>query len=107
MQTSQKHDHILLTPLNPTFILYIVLILVKKNIDCRYLLGAVLTSTHNLWFEQDYEKYQIFLSENFPFVVVNFSIYLNRRVFVMKTQLDYSAESQYNVRFILVLSDGS
>ena len=44
---------------------------------------AVLTSTHNLCFEQIYEKYQNFSSENFHFLVVNFSIYLNRRVFVM------------------------
>ena len=40
-------------------------------------------STHNLCFEHEYEKYQIFLSEIFPFMVVEFSIYLNRRVFVM------------------------
>ena len=39
---------------------------------------AVLTSTHNLCFEQKYEKYQ-----NFYVLVVKFSIYLNRRVFVM------------------------
>ena len=45
---------------------------------------AVLTSTHNLYFEQKYEKYQsFFLSENFPFLEVKFSIYLNRRVFIM------------------------
>ena len=44
---------------------------------------AVLTSTHNLCFEQKLEKYQNFLSENFSILVVNFSIYLNRRVFVM------------------------
>ena len=44
---------------------------------------AVLTSTHNLCFEQKYEKYQYFLSENFQFLVVKFSIYLDRRVFVM------------------------
>ena len=43
----------------------------------------VLTSTHNLCFEQKYEKYQSFLSENFQFLVVKFSIYLNRHVFVM------------------------
>ena len=29
------------------------------------------------------KKYQRFLSENFHFLEVNFSIYLNRRVFVM------------------------
>ena len=41
-------------------------------------------SIHNLCFEKNYEKYQNFLSENFPFLVVKFSIYLNRRVFVMR-----------------------
>ena len=40
-------------------------------------------STHNLCFEQKYEKYQIFLYENFQFLEVKFSIYLNRHVFVM------------------------
>ena len=44
---------------------------------------AVLTSTHNLCFEQKYEKYLSFLAENFQFLVVKFSIHLNRRVFVM------------------------
>ena len=44
---------------------------------------AVLTSTHSLCFEQECEKYQNFLTEIFPFLVVNFSVYLNRRVFVM------------------------
>ena len=46
---------------------------------------AVLASTHNLCFEQKYEKCQsfFFLSENFQFFKVKFSIYLDRRVFVM------------------------
>ena len=34
-------------------------------------------------FEQKYEKYQSFLCENFQFLEVKFSIYLNRRVFVL------------------------
>ena len=42
-------------------------------------------STHNLCFEQKYEKYQNFLSENFQFLEVKFSIHLNRCVFVMHT----------------------
>ena len=45
---------------------------------------AVLTSAHNPCFEQKYEIYQSFLSENFQFLKVKFSIYLNRRVFVME-----------------------
>ena len=40
-------------------------------------------STYNLCFKQIYEKYQSFLPENFRFLEVKFSIYLNRLVFVM------------------------
>ena len=40
-------------------------------------------SAHNLCFEKKYEKYKNLLSEFFPFLVVKFSIYLNRFVFVM------------------------
>ena len=32
-------------------------------------------------------KYQIFFSENFPFFVVKFSIYLNRRIFIMEKSI--------------------
>ena len=39
-------------------------------------------STHNLCFEQKYGKISdLFLSENFHFLVVKLSVYLNRRVF--------------------------
>ena len=48
-------------------------------------------STHNLCFEQKYEKYQRFLSENFQFLEVKFSTYLNRRVFVMITAVYVTA----------------
>ena len=49
-------------------------------------------NTHNLCFEQKYEKYQSFLSEFFQFLEVTFSIYLNRRVFVMRLKVfvDYT-----------------
>ena len=40
-------------------------------------------STHNLFFEQKYEEYQNILSENFHFLGVKFSVYLNKHVFVM------------------------
>ena len=53
---SRKHAYIILTPINPTF---------------------------NLCFEQKSVKYRNFLSENFHFLVVKFSVYLNRHVFVM------------------------
>ena len=65
---------------------------------------AVLTSTHNLCFEQKYEKYQKILSENFQFLVVKFSIYLNRRVFVMLTQTaetDNCANNKIHMRRLI------
>ena len=37
--------------------------------------------THNLCFKIS----EFFLSENFPFLVVKFSMYLNRRVFAMRS----------------------
>ena len=40
-------------------------------------------SIHNLCFDQKYEKYQNFLSENLQFLIVKFSVYLNRHVFAM------------------------
>ena len=45
---------------------------------------AVLTSTHNLCFEQKYEKIsELFYLKICSFLEVKFSIYLNRQVFVM------------------------
>ena len=49
----------------------------------------MLTSTHNLYFEQKYEIYLNFLSENFHFLVVKFSVYLNRHDFVIYKHLMY------------------
>ena len=66
---------------------FIIYLISAQNIDCGYSLeppqrgGS--NEYHNLCFEQIYEKIRIFLSENFPFLVVKFLIYLNRRVFVM------------------------
>ena len=52
-----------------------------KNINCGYSLEpprepTIYVLTRNM-------KYPIFLSENFHFLVVNFSVYLNWHVFVM------------------------
>ena len=56
---------------------------------------VVLTSTHNLCFELKYENYQNFLSESFHFLVVKFSIYLNRRVFVIAVQTGLGLHHSY------------
>ena len=77
--------HFYIVKLGFTGVYIIFLIFAQKH--RLWVLEAVLTSTHNLCFEQKYEKYQNFLSENFPFLVVKFSVYLNRRVFVMNYQL--------------------
>ena len=63
----------------------------SQNIDCGYSLesprGGGSNEYLNLCFEQKYEKYQSFLSENFQFLEMKFSIHLKRRVFVMTTGL--------------------
>ena len=56
---------------------------------------AVLTSTHNLCFEQKYEKYKNFYLEIFLFLVVKFSIYLNRHVFVMTSLHKYNIKKSF------------
>ena len=58
-------------------------------------------STHNLCFEQKYEKYQNFLSDNFHFLVVKFSIYLNRHVFVMLRTTTYVFVQKIKKTFFL------
>ena len=44
-------------------------------------------STHNLCFDQKYEKYQNFYLKIVIFWWLKCSVYLNRRVFVMKTNV--------------------
>ena len=66
-------------PLKPHFYIvklgftgvYSIILISAQNIDCGYPLEPtrrVLTSTHNPCFEQKYEKYKSFISENFQFV---------------------------------------
>ena len=59
-------------------------------------------SAHNLCFEQKYEKYQNLLSENFHFLVVKFSVYLNRHVFIMIYSHPLYTNTQYNDKMCLI-----
>ena len=64
-------------------------------------------STHNLYFEQKYaEKLQSFLSENFLFLEMKFSIqYLNRRVFVIFENLHQCTAKLLNVTSLGIFGD--
>ena len=78
--------HFYIVKLGFTGVYIIFLISAQKHrlwVLVRTACEAVLKSTHNLCFDQKYEKYLNFLSGNFHFLVVKFSAYLNRRVFVM------------------------
>ena len=70
MFTSRKHTYIILTPLNT--ILCSKAGVYRSIHHFSYFCSTdVLTSTHNLCFEQKYEKYQkIFIFGAFPFRVV-------------------------------------
>ena len=75
---------------------YIIFLISDQNIDCWYSLeppglepprpGGSNEDPQSM-FEQKYEKYQFFLSENFQFWEVKFSLYLNRPVFVMDLKI--------------------
>ena len=91
--TSRKHAYIIMAPFNPTAVklgftgVYITFLFLHKNIDCGYSLESPCQGGSNKYpesvFQAEIRKYQNFLSENFHFLVVKFSVYLNRRVFVM------------------------
>ena len=76
-------------PLKPNFYIvklgftriYVIFLISARNIDCGYSLEP--PHRNNLCFEQKYEKILDFLSENFHFLVENFSVCFNRHVFVM------------------------
>ena len=66
-------------PLKPHF--YIV----KLGFRGVYISFLISAQKHNLSFDQKYEKIsEFFYLKNCQFLVVKFSVYLNRRVFVME-----------------------
>ena len=74
-------------PLKPHFYL------VKLGFTGVYIIFLISAQKHSLWvlvrvstiyvLSRNIKKYQSFSSENFQFLEMKFSIYLNRRVFVM------------------------
>ena len=80
-------------PLKPHF--YIV----KLGFKGVYIVFHISAQKHRLWVlvrtASSYEKFQDFLSENFHFLVLRFSVYLNRHVFVMKTRVTSLYIPQY------------
>ena len=75
------------------------------NRDCWGFEIFVHTNTHNLCFEQNYENYQNFSSVRFQFLVVKFSIYLNRRVFVMCSEMSLLFLGYVNYLILLMYTD--
>ena len=79
----RKHAYIILTPLKPYFYIvklgitgaYIIFLISAQNIDSNGYPQSMFWA--EIW------KISEFASENFHFLVVKFSVYLNRRVFVM------------------------
>ena len=82
-------------PLEPYFYIvklgftgvYIISLIPAQNIDCGYPLEPPRQGGSNEYpqfmFWAEIWKISDFLSENFHFLVVQFSVYLNRRIFVM------------------------
>ena len=94
-QPSRKHAYNV-EPLKPHF--YLVK-LGYTGVYIIFLISTQIIDLHNLCFEQKYEKISEFLSENFYFLVVKFSVYLNRLVFVMLTGVVYDCPSLFQYRY--------
>ena len=84
-------------PLKPHFYIvklgftgvYIFFLFLLKNIDCGYSLepprrGGSNEYPQSMFLSRNMKKISEFLSQNFQFLVVKFSVYLNRHVFVMQ-----------------------
>ena len=90
---SRKHAYIILTPLKPHFYIgfkrvYIIFLISAQNIDCGYSLepprrGGSNENPQSMFWAEIWKISEFLLSGNFQFLVIKFSIYLNRRVFVM------------------------
>ena len=98
---SRKHAYIMLSPFNPTFIeqnwglqgYTLIFLFLLKNIDCGYSLepprrGGSNEYPHSMFWAESWEKYKNFYLKIFIFLVVKFSVYLNRLVFVMRQTKD-------------------
>ena len=95
--TSRKHTYIILTPLKPHFYtgklgltgVNIIVLISAQNTDCGYSLepprrGGSNEYPQSMFWAEIWTNIRIFYLKIFLFLVVKFSIYLNRRVFVMK-----------------------
>ena len=106
LQTITKTYRYNFDPLKPHFYIvklefrgvYIIFLISAQNIDCGYSLEPPRRGGSNeyplLCFMQKYERYLSFLSENFQFLETKFSIYLNRRVFIMYRRNSSAATSE-------------
>ena len=69
---------------------YIIFLILLQNIDCEYSLEPPRRGGSNEYPQSMFlarnMKISEFLSENFHFLVIKFSVYLNRLVFVMNYQ---------------------
>ena len=86
-------------PLKPHFYIvklgftgvYIIFLISAQNIECGYSLEPPRRGGSNeypqsmFWAEISVKNIRVFLSENHQFLEVKFSVYLNRRVFVMNS----------------------
>ena len=120
--SSRKHAYITLTPQTPLLynktgvnrgIQYFSLFLLK-NIDCGYPLEPPRRGGSNeyqqcVFWAEIWKMTIVILSVNFQFLEVKFSIYLNRRVFVVQNYWTnpFSTQSDQSLRWSHVPSTAS
>ena len=87
---------------------HIIFLISAQNIDCGYSLEPPRRGGSNEYpqtmFWAEIWKYQSFLSENFHFLVIKFSVYLNRHVFVMGWDFLQERRNKHNLIFFNIIS---
>ena len=96
-------------PLKPHFYIvklgftgvYIIFLISAQKHRLWVLVRTASSSTHNLCFEQKYEKYQSFLSENFQFLEVKFSISLRKHAYSNILKISPQETESFQVKLLI------
>ena len=102
--------HFYIVKLGFTGVYIVFFLFLLKNIGCRYSLEPPRRGCSHEYpqsmFRAEIWKYQIFYQKIFSFLVVKFSIYLNRHVFVMRLSLfifrhsNWGRLSNFNIKIL-------
>ena len=91
--TSRKHTYIILTPLKLHFYIVELVFTGVYIIFLIYRRGGSNEYPQSMFWAEIWKIFELLSKNVFKFLVIKFSIYLNRRFFVMKKTAHYKTDS--------------